>query len=108
MHWLQWLTGTATSESADITAGAKSDLGNVASTADGLASGDAQPLRGAGGGRRGRGVAPVQPVGDDAANWERFHLRCNKSARFYKERRRASPQPPPTHAYRDTSLWHEV
>ncbi|KAK9841962.1 hypothetical protein WJX81_001465 [Elliptochloris bilobata] len=38
-------------------------------------------------GRRGRGVAPVQPWGDDAANWERFHLRCNKSARFYKERR---------------------
>ena len=53
------------------------------------ASGREKPLHAAGGGRRSRGVEPVQPVGDDAANWERFHLRCNKSARFYKERRRA-------------------
>ena len=62
-------------------------MGNAGSAAADLGSGRGEPGHVAG--RRARGVEPVQPVGDDAANWERFHLRCNKSARFYKERRRA-------------------
>ena len=33
------------------------------------------------------GLATHDAWGDDKFNWERFHLRCNKSARFYKERR---------------------
>lgn len=66
-------------------------VGHAGSAAAGLGSGREEPARAAG--RRSRGVEPAQPVGDDAANWERFHLRCNKSARFYKERRRARSQP---------------
>lgn len=62
-------------------------MGDAGSAAAELGSARGEP--GHAPGRRGRGVEPVQPVGDDAANWERFHLRCNKSARFYMERRRA-------------------
>ena len=62
-------------------------MGNAGGAAAKLGSRPGDPGHAAG--KRGRGVEPVQPVGDDAANWERFHLRCNKSARFYKERRRA-------------------
>ena len=62
-------------------------MGSAGSAAADLVNGRGEPVRSPS--RRGRRIEPVQPVGDDAANWERFHLRCNKSARFYKERRRA-------------------